>query len=117
MTDKEKVELLDSVGKNGTLSIEADNWYICDRWYWNSNNIIGNSYTKNMLKGFREEVMDYRNSELVSIKALHKLMIEALYDRRLSEEQIDIFREIIMEAKGCNEDDYEEYTREDEEDD
>lgn len=114
---EEKARILDSVGDRGSLTREVDDWYICDRKYWNSKSVIGNDYTKKMLKGFREEVMDYRNGDLVSIKALHKLMIEAMYDRRLSEEQIDIFREIIMEAKGCNEDDYEDFTKEDEEDD
>lgn len=113
-TDEEKLGLIDRVGYGKSLQIESLDWVIFDRYYWNSQTILGNFHTIKMFNKMKEDLHEYRRGDLVSIKELHKVMMDEYLANRLTKDNLEDFRWIIMEAKGILDDDYEEFIKEEE---
>lgn len=122
MTTEEKAKLLDSVDGYKTKYLETDKLMIFDKDYFMENpQKVLNLNPKGRLKlsKFERIVFEYQEGEQVPIKLLHQSIVDALYNKDITAEEMEKFITIIRDCKWLEETDYEELvgiaTEEDEE--
>ena len=118
MTEKEisdLVKYVEDVGSGKVSWIATGNIMMFNRWKFNDDPDYVLKHNKKLARRVEyhnECIKNYTKLRSVSLDELNKSIIEYLYYRKITEDQVELFREIICDAKR-DQIDWSEYGSED----
>lgn len=109
MTEKEKAELLDKVDGKKIKYLKTDKWMIIDREYFDEFPDMIEVFSKRgyRISDLKKIVWEYQYGEVVPVRLLHQQIVEALFERRITSENMKDFIDIIRECKWLEPSEYE----------
>lgn len=110
MTQKEKAELLDKVDGDKVKYLRTDKWMIIDREYFDNFPDMIEMYSKrgHRLNKLKRMVWEYQYGESVPITLLHQAIVDALFEQRITSDEMKTFIDIIRDCKWLEPNEYNE---------